>query len=185
MIAIVFHSGYGHTEVQARAVARGVARTGTPRLVPVHQIEDHWDALAAADGLAFGAPTYMGSASAPFKAFMDASAARVWSAQRWRDKPAAGFTTSAWPSGDKLQTLVQLALFAMQHGMIWIGLDQLPVDGEAAPNRLGAWLGAMGRNRHGEAAPSEGDLASSEHLGARLARVADELRRGRAAGGGA
>ena len=32
-----------------------------------------WDQLAAADAIIFGAPTYMGSASAQFKQFADAS----------------------------------------------------------------------------------------------------------------
>jgi NAD(P)H dehydrogenase (quinone) len=35
-----------------------------------------WAALDAADAIIFGAPTYMGSASAPFKAFMDATSSR-------------------------------------------------------------------------------------------------------------
>jgi len=38
--------------------------------------------------------------------------------QRWKDKVAAGFTNSASQSGDKLSTLFQLNVFAMQMGMI-------------------------------------------------------------------
>ncbi len=53
----------------------------------------------------------MGSASAQFKAFMDASS-KVWYTRDWKDKIAAGFTTSASQSGDKLNTLIQLAVFA-------------------------------------------------------------------------
>jgi len=45
--------------------------------------------------------------------------------QRWKDKLAAGFTNSAGMSGDKLLALQQLAVFAAQHGVIWITLGQL------------------------------------------------------------
>ncbi len=79
-IAIVYHSGYGHTKVQAEAVARDID---------------------AADAIIFGAPTYMGSVSAPLKAFMEASS-KAWMEQRWKDKIAAGFTNSGAQSGDKL-----------------------------------------------------------------------------------
>ena len=74
-VAIVFHSGYGHTARQAQAVSAGVAQTrgATPLLLSVEQAQTEWAALETADAIIFGAPTYMGSASAAFKAFMDAS----------------------------------------------------------------------------------------------------------------
>jgi flavorubredoxin len=80
-IAIVYHSGYGHTAKQAEAVARGVtAGGGEVTLLAVADLVDTaapgWAALDAADAIIFGAPTYMGSASAPFKAFMDATSSR-------------------------------------------------------------------------------------------------------------
>src|SRR5439155_14127707 len=113
--------------------------------------------LAAADAIVFGCPTYMGSASAQFKQFMDATAA-VWALQGWRDKLAAGFTHSAAPSGDKLGTLTQLAVFAAQHGMVWISLGLPPTyievgtaDGDT--NRLGSHLGAMAQSRPSAALP--------------------------------
>ena len=103
--------------------------------------------LSTADAIVFGCPTYMGSVSAPFKTFMDSTNA-VWALQGWRDKLAAAFTHSAAPSGDKLGTLVQLAVFAAQHGMIWVGLGLPPTYAgiESDPtdvNRLGSHLGAM------------------------------------------
>ena len=66
--------------------------------------EANWDKLNAADGIIFGAPTYMGGVSAPFKAFIDA-ASKVWFQQGWKDKTAAGFTNSGSYSGDKLSAL--------------------------------------------------------------------------------
>ena len=65
----------------------------------------------------------------------------------WKDKLAAGFTNSGSRSGDKLATLIQIALFAAQHGMHWINLDLPPANCSTAGseddlNRLGFWLNA-------------------------------------------
>jgi hypothetical protein len=126
----------------------------------------------------------MGSASAQFKAFMDATSA-VWALQGWRDKLAAGFTHSAALSGDKLGTLTQLAVFAAQHGMVWVGLGLPPTyAGADSPNeeqnRLGSHLGAMAQSRPGGGPLHAGDVATAEHLGRRVAEAA--LRWGASAG---
>ncbi len=181
LIAIVYHSGYGHTARQAEAVARGALSVSgvTSQLIRVEDIEDHWSALEKADAIIFGSPTYMGSASAPFKAFMDASS-KVWSGQGWKDKLAAGFTNSASQSGDKLATLQQLAVFAAQHGMIWVGLGLMPGNNSSAGriddlNRLGSFLGAMAQSNADqgpEHGPTPADLKTAEHLGHRVAEAA-------------
>jgi NAD(P)H dehydrogenase (quinone) len=112
-VAVVYHSGYGHTARQAKSVAEGVEEFDGARalLIPVDKVDDHWGGLEKTEAIIFGTPTYMGSASAQFKGFMDASS-KVWFAQGWKDKIAAGFTNSSSQSGDKLNTLVQLAVFA-------------------------------------------------------------------------
>jgi NAD(P)H dehydrogenase (quinone) len=113
-VAVVYHSGFGHTRVQAESVRDGAASVpGTEvRLISVEERDDHWDVLDGADAIIFGAPTYMAGPSAPFKAFADATSDR-WAEQRWKNKLAAGFTNSAGLNGDKLATLQQFALFAM------------------------------------------------------------------------
>ena len=118
----------------------------------------------------------MGSASAQFKAFMDSTSA-VWALQGWRDKLAAGFTHSAAPSGDKLGTLTQLAVFAAQHGMVWVGLGLPPTYAAAESadddrNRLGSHLGAMAQSRPGGGVLPPGDVRTAEHLGLRVAEAA-------------
>ena len=92
-IAIVYHSGFGHTQKLAQYIALGVSQIAEVDccLMSVEQID--WQILADADAIIMGCPTYMGSASAPFKAFMDASS-KVWSEQAWQGKLAAGFTNS-------------------------------------------------------------------------------------------
>ncbi len=52
----------------------------------------------------------------------------------WRNKIAAGFTNSGARSGDKLATLVQIAIFAAQHGMHWDNLD-LPAGNNSSTGR--------------------------------------------------
>ncbi|TDB80422.1 flavodoxin family protein [Micromonospora sp. KC721] len=180
-VAIIYHSGYGHTRVQAEAVREG-ARSVPGVRVDLIAVDDHdryGDVLDAADAIVFGAPTYMAGPSAPFKAFLDATAGR-WAEQRWRDKLAAGFTNSAGLNGDKLATLQHLALFAMQHGMVWVGLGLLPGNNTSTGspedlNRLAGFLGAMGQSPADlgpEAGPSASDRRTAEYLGRRVARMA-------------
>ena len=179
-IAVVYHSGYGHTAKQAQAVADGAASiTGAHvLLVPVESAAQQWRDLDDADAIIFGTPTYMGGVSAPFKAFMDSSS-KIWAGQKWKDKLAAGFTNSASHSGDKLNTLIQLAVFAAQHGMHWINLGLLPGNNssQGSPedlNRLGGFLGAMAQSNSDappEAAPPTADLRTATHLGRRVAET--------------
>ncbi len=85
-IAVVYHSGYGHTRRQAQAVAEGVTKAGAT--VHVLAIDNEtgdlaaadWDVLLRADGIVLGSPTYMGSVSWQFKKFADASSKPWFSA---------------------------------------------------------------------------------------------------------
>lgn len=192
-IAIAYHSGYGHTGRQAAAVASGVESVegATAELLTVDAPDDElWEKLTAADAIVFGAPTYMGSPSAVFKAFEEAAVDPVWAKDlAWRDKIAAGFTNSKAMSGDKLNSLVDLAVFAAQHGMIWVGLDIYPGWAESTAsiedlNRLGSWMGAMAQSDadvSAEKAPPETDLRTAAALGARVATITLRHLRGAAA----
>jgi NAD(P)H dehydrogenase (quinone) len=191
-VAVIYHSGYGHTAKQAEAVARGAssAPNSESLLIKVDEIAQYWDKLETVDAIIFGAPTYMGSASAQFKTFMDATSQTVFAkGGKWANKVAAGFTNSASRSGDKLATLQQLTIFAAQHGMHWVNLGLPPghnssTTTEDALNRHSFFLGAGAQSNADQgpdAAPSESDLKTAEHLGARVARVALELALGRKA----
>lgn len=183
-IVVVYHSGYGHTAEQAKAVARGAEKVAgaAVALLSTEEAQQQWEKLEAANAIIFGSPTYMGSASAQMKGFMDASS-KVWFSQGWKDKVAAGFTNSASQSGDKLSTLTQFAVFAAQHGMIWVGLDILPGNNNSKGsvndlNRLGSFLGAMAQSNADqgpEAGPLPSDLLTAERLGERVASVAKKL----------
>jgi len=191
-VAVVYHSGYGHTRKLAEAVEQGAKSvSGTETwLLSVDELGKDapaWATLAAADAIVFGAPTYMGGYSAPFKAFIDLGA-YAWSKQEWKNKIAAGFTNSGSFSGDKLNTLQGLFINAMQHGMIWVGLGEPPVhtsDEHGAKledvNRLGSFMGVMAASAQAgtDVAPGAGDLKTGELLGARVATVATQLVKGR------
>ncbi|WP_371918988.1 flavodoxin family protein [Pseudomonas sp. B28(2017)] len=92
-VAVVYHSGYGHTAKQAEAVAKGAGSVaGTEALlISVEDIDQYWETLEGVDAIIFGSPTYMGSASAQFKGFMDATSRTVFAKGGvWGNKIAAG-----------------------------------------------------------------------------------------------
>ena len=184
-ICIVYHSGYGHTAKQAEAVAEGAGRIDGAAVnsIPVADLEDAesdaWSNLDEANALIFGCPTYMGSLSAGLKTFMEASSGR-WMEQKWADKLAAGFTNSGSQNGDKQNTLVDIATFAAQHGMVWINLNIMPGNNNSKGsvddlNRLGASVGAMAQSNIDEGpdvAPTAADLETARKLGERVAKCA-------------
>ena len=189
-VAIVYHSGFGHTARQAEAVRAGVEQIAGAEalLMTVEEAQERWDDLAAAEAIIFGAPTYMAGVSAAFKAFQDASSHAVMARGfAWQGKIAAGFTNSGARSGDKLATLIQLALFAAQHGMHWVGLGLPPANNSTAGseedlNRLGFWLGAGAQSNVDQGpdlAPPPADLRTAEHLGRRVAETTLQFVRGR------
>jgi NAD(P)H dehydrogenase (quinone) len=120
----------------------------------------------------------MGGPSAQLKAFLDATLSR-WYARAWASKLAAAFTVSSTPSGDKLQTLTAIAVTALQHGMIWVGVDQSPLNTEQL-NRLGVYVGAAGQADYSVQPPGvqAPDLRTAEGLGARVAKLAAQLHAG-------
>lgn len=179
-VAVVYHSGYGHTEVQAKHVQKGAVISGkvSADLISVDSLNGDPSKLNEYDGIIFGAPTYMGSLSAQFKSFMD-STAKIWFTRGWKDKIAAGFTNSGSLNGDKFNSLMQLVTFASQHGMIWVSLG-LEDESSKAPNkrgdahcinRLGSFLGAMAQSENlpADQTPPEGDLKTAEEFGKRVA----------------
>ncbi len=192
--AVVFQSQRGHTKALADSITKGLGSVDGVRANPleilgqdVHQGRYENEAilaeLDASDAIVFGCATYMGSGSAIFKAFLEAAFRPHWLEQRWKDKVGAGFTNSASQNGDKLSTLIQLSIFAMQMGMIWIGVGDLPGNNWSGGsrtdlNRMGTWLGAMGQSNADEKTPSIGDLDTAERLGRRVAQITLRLKDG-------
>lgn len=180
-IAIVFHSGRGHTLRVAEHVRKGAAAAGASvQLIAIdgdgNVPDTAWETLKAADGIVFGSPTYMGGVSWQFKKFADASS-KPWFGMEWKGKVASGFTNSAALNGNKESTIDYLVTFATQHKMLWTGTGMHPSSSKAATrddlNNLGGHKGLL------VTSPSDalveemvaGDLRTAEAFGANVAEV--------------
>jgi NAD(P)H dehydrogenase (quinone) len=174
---VVYHSGYGHTQFIAQAVAKGA----NAQLVAVdadgNVSEADWDALDAADAIIMGSPTYMGSVSWQFKKFADASSKR-WFTRAWQDKFFAGFSVSASLNGDKGTTLSYLTVLAAQHGGLWVSLGLAPANTSASTrndvNNLGGSVGLLVQAPSDAGADKipQGDVDTAVKFGERVAKVA-------------
>ncbi len=189
-VAVVYHSKYGHTKLQAEAVHRGAAGTEgcDAVLLSVEEAAADLDQLDSADAIVFGCPTYMGNVSAGMKEFMEI-AAQKWFSLAWKDKIAGGFTNSSSFSGDKLNTLQSIMINAMQHGMIYVGLAMMPCandpegmnsiegPGPNTHNRVGSFSGPMAASFqvNPPEAPPKGDIETAELYGQRIAEIAAKL----------
>ena len=182
-LIIISHSGYGHTQKQADAVLEGAKSVSgvTVKAISIDKDgnvpESAWDDLAAAQGIIFGTPTYMGGPSWQFKKFADASS-KPWMAGTWQDKLAAGFTNSGSINGDKHSTIAYLITLAMQHGMLWASLGLKPSSTLASQrddvNWLGSYSGLMAQSPQDsspEQGPRPGDLKTARLFGKRLAEL--------------
>lgn len=194
-VSIVYHTGTGHTGRLAAAVTEGARRVENVVVKSFHltayQVGDdgRWNdegvmnELATQDGIILGCPTYMGSVSSIFKAFMEASL-HLWASQGWKDKIAGGFTNSAGLSGDKLNTLFDLVIIVSQLGMIWVPVGDLPgtpggPDESLVLNRLGSYAGVMSQSDLGAEpsdVPPEMDLETGRRYGERVGRVAQHFK---------
>jgi multimeric flavodoxin WrbA len=180
-ITVVYHSGYGHTQRMAEAVAAGAGAELLAIDAEGNLPAGGWEALAASDAIIMGSPTYMGSVSWQFKKFADASS-KPWFGQQWKDKLFAGFTNSASMNGDKLSTLHYLFTLAMQHGGLWVGAGLMPSNSKAAQrndvNFVGSFSGAMAQTPS-DAGVDEmlaGDLETARLFGQRVAATAARLK---------
>ena len=193
-IAVVYHSTYGHTKLQAEAVLRGAQSVAgvAATLYTSEEATARLDELDSADAIIFGCPTYMGSMSAGMKAFIEA-AAKKWFTLAWKDKIAGAFTNSSSFSGDKLNTLIGLVINAMQHGMIYVGLGLMPSANEPegmktvtgpspeAHNRVGSFTGPMSASFqvNPPGAPPKGDIETAELYGKRVAEITARFLKGK------
>ena len=185
-VSIIHFSGSGHTTKLAEAVTQGaasipgvqanlIAINGEDIIKGRYQNDAVLAQLDASDAVVFGSPTYMGGPAAQFKAFADATGER-WYRSAWRDKLAAGFTVSSGPSGDKLSTLHYFFTLAMQHGMVWVGFPETPMNDKGI-NRLSSYSGVMAQagQEPADVAPNAADKLTGELLGRRVATLAAKL----------
>lgn len=180
-VAVVYHSGYGHTAKQAEAVAKGAGAELIAIDANGEISEPQWATLDAADAIVFGSPTYMGTVSWQFKKFADASS-KAWFTQKWKDKVFGGFTNSATMNGDKHSTIHYFMTLAMQHGGVWVGTGLMPANSKTAKrddvNYVGSFAGAMMQTPSDAGADevNAGDLETARLYGERIAKAASRSR---------
>jgi NAD(P)H dehydrogenase (quinone) len=178
---VVYHSGYGHTQFIAQAVARGAQAQLVAIDAEGNLSEADWATLDAAQAIVMGSPTYMGNVSWQFKKFADASSKR-WFTRAWQDKFFAGFSVSASLNGDKGMTLAYLQTLASQHGGLWISLGMAPANALASTradlNNLGGSVGLLVQAPSDAAADKipQGDVDTAVRFGERVAAVAAKAR---------
>ncbi|WP_234339759.1 flavodoxin family protein [Streptomyces rimosus] len=153
VVAVAYHSGFGHTAVLAEAVRDGAV-------------------LDAADAIVFGSPTYMGTASGAFHVFALA-AGFTNSGSKSGDKlhTLQFFTVLAAQHG---MHWVSLGLLP--------GWNSSTAS-ENDLNRLGIFLGAGAQtdSDRGPDGVHKADIATADHLGRRVAAQAAVYAAGRAA----
>ena len=173
-VAVVYHSGYGHTKRVAEHVAKGAGAELVAIDSEGNLTDAQWATLDAADAIIMGSPTYMGMASWQFKKYADATS-KKWFTGAWSDKLAGGFTCSASPSGDKLSTLQYMVTLSMQLGMVWIGQT---TSNDGTLNRIGSYTGVMAQCGPQDPADKipQGDLDTAQAYGKRVADYAAKLR---------
>ncbi len=185
--SIIYHSRSHSVEKLANEIAIGIKSTGDAKinLILCSDAKYRIEEINDSDAIIFGSPTYFGSISSEMKEFFD-STSNIFINKKWKDKIAGAFTHASSLSGDKLMTLMQMMVFAMQNGMIWVGQDLLAneevnhewkdLDANHV-NNLGSWIGPMAQsdNRRGIEL-SQSDLLTARLFGKRIAILTRRLK---------
>uniref|UniRef100_A0A2N9E190 NAD(P)H dehydrogenase (quinone) n=1 Tax=Fagus sylvatica TaxID=28930 RepID=A0A2N9E190_FAGSY len=192
-IFVVFYSMYGHIEILAKRMKKGVdsiegvegvlyrvPETLAPDIleqmrvpqkdneVPVISVEE----LVEADGLLFGFPTRYGSMAAQMKAFFD-STGQLWQQQRLAGTPA-GFFVSTGTQGGGQETTAWTAITQLaHHGMLYVPIGYTFGAGMFKMDSIrgGSPYGAGVFSGDGTREPSETELALAEHQGKYMAGI--------------
>jgi NAD(P)H dehydrogenase (quinone) len=124
-IFVVFYSMYGHVEILARTVKKGIDTldgvegvlfrvSETLSAEALEQMvapdkgteipEIQVNMLEEADGILFGFPTRFGAMPAQMKSFFDSTGGRLWQEQRLAAKPAGFFVSTGTQGGGQETT---------------------------------------------------------------------------------
>ncbi|MBW3697116.1 flavodoxin family protein [Vibrio sp. T187] len=179
-IGVVYFSKTGATKLVAQNIVEGIEHhpqvsSISIEILPSEIVEGRYinqekiEQLNDCDAILFGSPTYMGSPSAQFKSFMDASSEQ-YCRKAWRNKLAGGFTTGGSINGEQQQTLLSFFALACQHGMLWVGLDASKHTDDLGLNRTGSNIGLVSSAGE-ESLIHENDLQTAFYYGDRFAQL--------------
>lgn len=176
-IAIIYNNKNCFTKQLSDYIQIGIkAESMSSTMYEAEFISNNLNLLDKYEAIIIGTPTYFGNVSANIKKFMD-STTEIWDNGRWNNKIAAGFTHSSALSGDKLNALMSIFVFAQQHGMIWAGLDlksNSRVSGcDVELNKLGSWVGLMTESpkKYRDNETNISDIKTAEYFGMRIAKL--------------
>ncbi|GLT52247.1 hypothetical protein SLA2020_255950 [Shorea laevis] len=192
-IFIIFYSMYGHVEILARRVKKGVDSIDgvegvlyrVPETLPMEVLEQmrvppkgddvpviSVDQLVEADGLLFGFPTRFGSMAAQMKAFFD-STFPLWEQQKLAGVPAGFFVSTGTQGGGQETTAWTAITQLVHHGMLYVPIGYTFGSGmfRMESIRGGSAYGAGVFSGDGTREPSEMELALAEHQGKYMASI--------------
>lgn len=167
-VLIAFHSVMGHTAALAKGVEEGARKVPGVEVKRMATSEVKCADLFAADAIIVGSPVYWSNMSAEVKSFFDR-----WTndcnvlppAFEMKDKIGAAFVTAGEVASGKEMTLVSMLAAMLGNRMIVLS------EGDA--------LGASATTGEGKSPISAADLEQGRRLGERVARIAQQLKRGK------
>ncbi|BBM03709.1 flavodoxin family protein [Microbulbifer sp. GL-2] len=176
-VGVVYHSVCDSTRGLAQAVVEGVNNVSGCEGVELtilgediqlgrYRNSELMVQLDRCKAIVLGSPTFMGCVSAQFKAFMDTASER-YSDRSWMDKLAAGFTIGGNFSGDQLNTIQTMQIFAAQTGMLWAPLGILTDSEGKGRNRGGCQSGLVAVAER-DGGLHQLDLLTAQYLGERV-----------------
>ncbi len=202
-ILVLYYSSYGHIEAMAQAQAEGVRRIRgarvdirrVPELVPPDVAKASGfkldqaaelakpDELERYDGIIFGTPTRFGNMAAQMRNFMDQTGP-CWMRGGLVGKVGSVYCSTASQHGGQETTITSFHTTLMHHGMIVVGLPytfrELSTMREitgGTPYGASCVTGAGPEARM----PTALELEMCRFQGEHMARITDDLVRGRAA----
>ena len=200
-IYIPFYSRYGNVEQMALAVAEGVVEGGgVPQMAYVGDVmtpeairarDERWaatherllkeyplattEALGAADGAIFGAPTRFGLMAAQMKNYFDMMAG-VWLAGSCNDKPAGCFTSTATLHGGQEVSNYTMWPVLAHLGFLIVGVCYATPELMTTTTGGGPYGPSHVAGGTAETPVDDTEKAICRALGSRIAKLADLLK---------
>ncbi|XP_023533332.1 probable NAD(P)H dehydrogenase (quinone) FQR1-like 1 [Cucurbita pepo subsp. pepo] len=192
-IFIVYYSMYGHIELLAKRIKRGVDSVDgvegvlfkVPETLPPKTLEQmkvpakddsvpviEVGKMVEADGFLFGFPTRYGSMAAQMKSFFD-STIDLWKDQRLAGIPAGLFVSTGTQGGGQETTALTAVSLLAHHGMVYVpigytfGSEMTNID----TIRGGSPYGAGVLSGDGSRPPSSTELHLAHHQGKYMATL--------------
>ncbi|KAG6711576.1 hypothetical protein I3842_05G061600 [Carya illinoinensis] len=198
-IFLVFYSMYGHVELMAKTIKKGVDSVEgiegvlyrVPETLPpdvlaqmrVPQKDNEVPVISAeglveADGLLFGFPTRYGSMAAQMKAFFD-SMWGLWEQQTLAGVPAGFFVSTGTQGGGQETTAWTAVTQLAHHGMLYVPIGYTFGAGMFKMDSIrgGSPYGAGVFSGDGTREPNETELALAEHQGRYMATIVKRFAR--------